>query len=169
MSDFFRDLTDPNLVFLRYALIAGLLGSVAFGMIGTYVVARRISYIAGAISHSVLAGVGAALFFTTSQQAAAPNEPAVMLGTVAAALLSALIIGLVSLYAKEREDTVIGAVWVIGMAIGLIFFAKTPGYVEPESYLFGNILMITRGDLWLIAALDLIVIFFGVLFSCPNL
>ena len=65
-------------------------------------------------------------------------------GALAAALLSAIIIGLVSLYARQREDTVISAVWAVGMAIGLVFFAKTPGYVDPMSYLFGNILLISR-------------------------
>ena len=61
-----------------------------------------------------------------------------MYGALAAALLSAVIIGLVSLYARQREDTVISAVWAVGMAIGLVFFAKTPGYVDPMSYLFGK-------------------------------
>ena len=87
-----------------------------------------------------------------------------MHGALAAALISALVIGLVSLYARQREDTVIGALWAIGMAVGLLFLKKTPGYFDPMSYLFGNILMITKGDLWIIAGLDVLVVGLGVFF-----
>jgi zinc transport system permease protein len=85
-------------------------------------------------------------------------------GAVVAALLSALLIGLVSLHAKQREDTVIGAIWSIGMAVGLLFIAKTPGYVEPMSYLFGNILLLTRDDIWMVFGLDLIIVLAGITF-----
>jgi zinc transport system permease protein len=87
-----------------------------------------------------------------------------MLGAVAAALGSALLIGGVSLRAKQREDTVIGAIWSVGMAIGLLFFAKTPGYADPMSYLFGDILLLTRADLLCVFALDALVIVLGVVF-----
>jgi zinc transport system permease protein len=85
------------------------------------------------------------------------SHRALLFGALAAALISALIIGLVSLYARQREDTVISAVWAVGMAIGLIFFAKTPGYVDPMSYLFGNILLISAGDVWLVLGMDVAV------------
>ena len=75
------------------------------------------------------------------------------------AILSALIIFFVSTKSKQREDTVINAVWAIGMSIGVLFMAKTPGYTDPSSYLFGNILLITKMDLLLLAILDLIVLF----------
>jgi zinc transport system permease protein len=84
-----------------------------------------------------------------------------MYGAVAAALASAVLIGLVSLYARQREDTVIGALWAVGMAVGLLFFAKTPGYADPMSYLFGDILLISRNDLWQVAALDVLVVGLG--------
>ena len=113
----------------------------SLGIVGTYVVTRRITYIAGAISHCVLGGIGAACICRSRVGLAWCNP---MYGAVAAALLAAVIIGLVSLYARQREDTVIGAVWAVGMAVGLLFFAKTPGYVDPMSYLFGNILLISR-------------------------
>ena len=77
--------------------------------------------------------------------------------------MAALVIGLVSLYAREREDTVIGAIWAVGMAVGLLFIAKTPGYIEPMSYLFGNILLITRRDLWMVLGLDALVVALGVI------
>jgi zinc transport system permease protein len=86
-------------------------------------------------------------------------------GAVIAALLAAVIIGLVSLWAKQREDTVIGALWAIGMGTGILFIAKTQGYNENlMSYLFGNILMVSPQDLWLIGGLDAFVIIIGLLF-----
>jgi zinc transport system permease protein len=72
--------------------------------------------------------------------------------------LSGIIIGFVSLKAKQREDTVINAIWAIGMSLGILFMAKTPGYVDPQSYLFGNILLITTQDLILMLILDIIVV-----------
>lgn len=147
MSDLFDALLDPRVAFLRYAFIAGLLASVSFGIMGSYVVARRISYIAGAISHSVLGGIGAAIYLRHGLGYVWCDP---LYGATAAALLSALIIGFASLYAGEREDTVIGAVWAVGMAIGLLCLYKTPGNYDPMSYLFGNILLISQRDLWLV-------------------
>jgi zinc transport system permease protein len=161
MIEFFRALFDADVPFLRYALLSGLLASVAFGIVGSYVVTRRIASIAGAISHSVLGGIGAALY---AQRALGWGWCHPMLGAVAAALLSAAIIGYVSLRAKEREDTAIGALWSIGMAVGLLFIARTPGYVDAMSYLFGNILLMGRGDLWLVLGLDALVVALAVLF-----
>jgi zinc transport system permease protein len=161
MTDLFHALLDPDIYFLRYAFIAGLLSSIAFGIIGTYVVVRRISYIAGAISHCVLGGIGAGLYLQL-KVGISWFDP--MYGAVIAALTAAVIIGLVSLYAGQREDTVIGALWAVGMALGLLFLARTPGYIDPMSYLFGNILIISKRDLWLVAGLDVLVIGLGVLF-----
>lgn len=160
MTDFFNTLLDPSISFLRYALIAGLLASVAFGIIGSYVVVKRITYIAGAIAHCVLGGIGAALFFS---QHYGLSWLTPMTGAVLAALAAALVIGLVSIHAQEREDSVISALWVSGMAAGIMFMAKTPGYIDPMSYLFGNILMISRQDLWTIVALDSCVVTLGIL------
>lgn len=148
--------------FLQYALAAGILASVACGMMGAYVVTRRITYIAGSISHCVLAGIGAARYLAVARGWDFIDP---QLGAVVAALAAALIIGLVSLYAKQREDTVIGAVWAIGMALGVLFIARTPGYNEDlMSYLFGNILMVTRQDLILIIVLDAVVVIITLLF-----
>ncbi len=155
MIEFFNALRDPDILFLRYAFIAGLLASVSFGIIGTYVVARRISSIAGAISHSVLCGVGVGLYLNT-KMGITWFMP--VYGAVIAALLAAVIIGTVGIYASQREDTIIAAVWSIGMAVGLLFLSITPGYTDPMSYLFGNILLISKNDLWLIFILDICVI-----------
>ncbi|HOM17412.1 MAG TPA: metal ABC transporter permease [Thermoguttaceae bacterium] len=156
MMDFVEALLDPRIAFLRYAVLVGLLASVAFGITGTYVVTRRISYLAAAIAHCVLAGVGAAVYL---QYLYGLWWLSPMLGAAAAAILSALLIGWVSLAARQREDTAIGAVWSIGMAVGLLFLQKTPGYLaDPMSYLFGDILLVGPGDLWSVAVLDLVVV-----------
>jgi zinc transport system permease protein len=157
--------------FLQLALLAGVLVSVACGIVGTYVVTRRITYIAGGIAHCVLGGIGAARYFAVMHgwqiyhpiYGWQPLHP--LHGAVVAALLAAIIIGVVSLRAKQREDTVIGALWAIGMATGVLFMAKTDGFsADPMSYLFGNILLVTRSDLWLIVTLDVVVVGLALLF-----
>jgi zinc transport system permease protein len=155
MAEFLAALIDPNLPFFRYAVITGLLASIPFGIIGTYVVVRRISYIAGAISHCILGGVGAGLYL---QNGMGITWFGPLHGAIVVALLAAVILSLVSMFAKQREDSVIGALWAAGMGIGLLFLAKTPGYVDPMSYLFGNILLITRTDIFLVLALDILVV-----------
>lgn len=160
MADFFSDLARFS--FLQYALAAGILASVACGVMGSFVVVRRITYIAGAIAHSVLGGMGAARY---AEVVHGVSWLTPLLGAAAAAVLSALVIGLVSLRVREREDTVIGAVWAVGMAVGIVFIFKTPGYGENlMSYLFGNILMVSPVDLWLMAGLDLLIVTAGLLF-----
>jgi len=142
--------------FLQYAIIAGLLASISCGVIGAYVVVRRITYIAGGISHCVLGGIGMARYFQVVYGWESFHP---IYGAIIAALLAAAVIGLVSLRAKQREDTVIGAVWAVGMAAGILFISKTPGYQEDlMSYLFGNILMVSPRDLWVILMLDLVIL-----------
>jgi zinc transport system permease protein len=160
MGLFLSDL--PHYPFLQYALITGVLASIACGIIGSYVVTKRISYIAGSIAHTVLGGLGAARYFQTVYHWEWLQP---LYGAVFAALLSAVIIGLVSMRAKQREDTVIGSLWAVGMATGILFIYKTPGYNEDLlSYLFGSILMVSPQDLWMIAGLDLLVVIAGILF-----
>lgn len=160
MLEFFHAL--PRYEFLQIALLSGVLASVACGVIGSYVVVRRISYMAGGIAHCVLGGMGAARYLAVVHGWTWLHP---LYGAVAAALIAAVIIGLVSLRAKQREDTAIGALWAIGMALGVLFIARTPGYqVELMSYLFGNILMVTRESLWLLVGLDAAVIGVGLLF-----
>jgi len=160
MSEFLDALRTYS--FLQYALVTGLLASVACGMVGTYVVTRRITIIAGSISHCILGGMGAAryLHVVYAWEWLHPLH-----GAVAAALLAAIVIGWVSLRARQREDTVIAATWAIGMAVGVLFIARTPGYGEDlMSYLFGNILLVSRADLWLIAGLDALVVALSLMF-----
>ena len=156
MSDFFAALASPDFPFIRNALFAGLLSSVLFGTIGALVTVRRIASLAGAISHAVLGGIGLALF--VSARGLIPGFPP-LAGALLFAVLAAIIIGIVSLKAKQREDTVINAIWAIGMSLGVLFLAKTPGYTDPTVYLFGNILLIAYRDLALLAIMDCIVLF----------
>jgi zinc transport system permease protein len=160
MGEFLSDLT--RYPFLQHALIAGVLASVACGIIGSYVVTKKISYIAGSIAHTVLGGLGAARYFQVVH-GWVWFDP--LYGAVLASLLAALAIGLVSMKARQREDTVIGALWAVGMAAGILFISQTPGYNEDlMSYLFGSILMVSAQDLWLIAGLDILVVIIGALF-----
>jgi zinc transport system permease protein len=148
--------------FLQYALAMAVLAGIACGIVGTYVVTRRISYIAGSIAHCVLGGMGAARYY---QVVLGWEWLSPLKGAVFAALAAAIIIGWVSLRAKQREDTVIGAIWAMGMAIGILFIYRTPGYNEElMSYLFGSILLISTGDLRLMVELDVLVIVLCLLF-----
>ncbi|HPY40793.1 MAG TPA: metal ABC transporter permease, partial [Thiolinea sp.] len=99
--------------------------------------------------HSVLAGMGAAVYYGF--------DP--LLGALIAAIVSALLIGWIRLNWKTQEDTLIGAIWAMGMAIGLLFISQTPGYTGSlTSYLFGNILLVPEQDVWFMAALDVLLL-----------
>ncbi len=161
MTEFITALNDPNVSFLRYALLTGILASIAFGIIGTYTVVRRIASIAGAISHCALGGIGVGLYF---QQVYSSSWLGPTSGAIVVALFAAVILSCISKYPGQREDTVIAALWGIGMATGLLFIAKTPGYSDPMSYLFGNILLLTRSDLYLVIFLDIIIVFVVLIF-----
>ena len=161
MIDFILRLGSPELSFLKYAFLIGIFGGVAFGIVGTYIVTRRISAIAGAIAHCILAGIGAAIFCS---QRLGWTWLHPLHGAIASALLAAIIIGMVSMYAKQREDTVIGAIWAIGMATGLLFLAGTTGYVDVEAYLFGNILLVSHGNFIMTLVLDVIILVPSILF-----
>ncbi|MCW8906631.1 MAG: metal ABC transporter permease [Sedimenticola sp.] len=135
--------------FLQNALIGGLLASIGCGIIGSYVVVKRIGYLAGGVSHSVLGGMGVAFFFGMSPLG----------GALVAAVASALLLGWVRLTWQEQEDTLIGALWAVGMAIGILFISRTPGYsVNLMSYLFGNILMVDSAGIWMMAGIDLLIL-----------
>jgi len=135
--------------------MGGILASVACGIIGSYVVVKQIGYLAGGIAHAVLGGMGVAYYLDRS-----PIE-----GALVAALVFAFILGWVSLRMQQQEDTIIGALWAGGMAIGILFISKTPGYnVDLMSFLFGNILMIASEDLYWIAGLDLLILVIVFLF-----
>ncbi|MCG8379762.1 MAG: metal ABC transporter permease [Proteobacteria bacterium] len=147
MTEFFTALIEYS--FLQHALLACLLASISCGVIGSYIVVKQISFLTGGIAHSVLAGMGIAYFYNVSP----------ILGAIVAALVSSILIGLISLRWKEHEDVLIAAFWSAGMAIGLLFLSRTPGYnIDLMSYLFGNILLISTNDLLLMLLLDLVIL-----------
>lgn len=141
--------------FMQHALVACLLASIGCGIIGTYVVVKRIGFLAGGIAHSVLAGMGVAYFFGGSP----------MVGAVAAALIAAVLIGWINLRWRQQEDILIAAFWSVGMAIGVVFISRTPGYsIDLMSYLFGNILLVSNYDLYIMLLLDIVIITLVMLF-----
>lgn len=141
---------------LLYAVFAGLMASVVSGIIGSYVVVKRIVFISGSISHSVLGGIGFCLWLERAKGVAWLSP---LYGALIAAILSALIIGWIHLHYRQREDTAIAALWSIGMAVGVLFISQTPGFnVELTNFLIGNILWVTPQDLTLLCGLDLLVI-----------
>jgi len=122
-------LFSADFPFLRNALFAGLLSAVLFGTIGAVVTVRRIASLAGAISHAVLGGIGLALYLSATGLVSGLPPIA---GALVFAVLAAVVIGAVTLRAKQREDTAINAIWAIGMSLGVLFMAKTPGYTDPS-------------------------------------
>ena len=153
MSSFLEAVATQS--FMQNALVGGILASVACGAIGSYVVVKRIGYLAGGIAHSVLGGMGIAYYLGRS-----PIE-----GALVSALVFAIILGWVSLRMQQQEDTIIGALWAGGMAVGILFISQTPGYnVDLMSFLFGNILMIASEDLYWIAGLDALILVIVFLF-----
>ncbi len=140
------------------ALWAGLLASISSGVIGSYVVVRRISFIAGSVAHSVLGGMGLCLWLQRTWDLKWAHP---MLGAFAAAIGSAILLGWIHLRFKQREDALIAAIWSTGMAIGVIFISLTPGSTaELMNFLFGNILWVTPFDLLSLFALDILVLTF---------
>jgi zinc transport system permease protein len=154
MLNFFSALSENP--FLLMALGAGFAASFASGIIGTYVVVKRIVSMSGSIAHSVLGGMGVCLWLkrTYGLDFLTPLQ-----GALAAGLFSALLMGWIHLKYREREDTVIAAIWATGMSIGVVFIALTPGYnVELTNFLFGNILWVSHSDLALLLSLDALII-----------
>ena len=141
--------------FMRHALMVGLLVSIACGVVGTYVVVKRIVFISGGISHTAYGGVGLGYLLGIPP----------MVGATAFTVLAALAMGEVSQRAKQREDTIIGIMWAVGMALGVIFVKLSPGYTgDLMSYLFGSILAVPLSDLYLILALDVVIVLVVLLF-----
>jgi len=141
--------------FMRNALLAGLLASIACGVIGTLVVVNRIVFISGGIAHAAYGGIGVSLFFGIAP----------LLGIGGFSLLIAAIMAVVTFENRQRSDTVIGVLWAFGMALGVILTDLTPGYnVDLMSYLFGSILAVPRSDIWLMLVLDAVILLIVVLF-----
>jgi len=135
--------------FMRNAVFAGLLVSVVCGVLGTLVVVNRIVFISGGIAHAAYGGIGLAFYLGL--------PPA--LGAALFSVVISMIMGVASLKGKQRADTIIGVMWALGMALGIILIDLTPGYgVDLMSYLFGSILSVPRSDIWYMLILDVAVL-----------
>ena len=136
--------------FMQNALIAGLLASIICGIMGTLVVVNRIVFLSGGIAHAAYGGIGLAFYFGWPYLA----------GTLGFSLGAALVMAAITLKARHRADTIIGVVWALGMAFGIILIDLTPGYnVDLMSYLFGSILTVPDTDLWVMVATGIIIVF----------
>jgi zinc transport system permease protein len=135
--------------FMQNALLAGLLASLACGVIGSLVVVNRQVFMAGGVAHTAYGGVGLAFFLGL------PVLPCAVGFTV----LAALIMALASFGRSERSDGIIGIMWAAGMAFGIILMDLTPGYnVDLMSYLFGSLLAVPRSDIWFMLLLDVLIL-----------
>ncbi|MBN2010431.1 metal ABC transporter permease [candidate division KSB1 bacterium] len=135
--------------FMRNALMAAILVSIACGIVGTFVVIRRIVFISGGITHAAFGGIGMGFFLGINP----------VLTAIPFSLLSALGIGMISRRVNMSEDSAIGMLWTVGMALGILFIGLTPGYApDLFSYLFGSILTVSNTDIIIMLILDIIIL-----------
>jgi zinc transport system permease protein len=143
--------------FMQNALIAGLLASVICGIMGTLVVVNRMVFLSGGIAHAAFGGIGLAFFLGWNY----------LVGTIAFSIMAAVIMAAITVKAKHRADTIVGVIWAIGMAIGIILLDLTPGYnVDLMSYLFGSILTVPDSDIWMMLCVGFAIV--GIVFYFYN-
>ncbi|MGA1939452.1 metal ABC transporter permease [Arcobacter sp. YIC-310] len=135
--------------FIQNALFAGVLISIASGIIGSLVVVNRLTFLTGGIAHSSYGGIGLAIYLGIP----------VLFGATVFAIITAVIIAMLTLKNRNRADSIIGLMWAFGMALGIIFVDLTPGYnVDLMSYLFGSIIAVSSGDVLYMSILDIFII-----------
>lgn len=144
--------------FFRHALLGSLFASIACGIIGTYIVTRRLVFISGGITHASFGGIGLGLYAGISP----------LLSAAIFSVLSAFGVEWLSKRKDMREDSAIAVFWTFGMAVGIIFSFLAPGFTpDLSAFLFGNILTITPTDIWMLATLSVLLILFFTLFLNP--
>ena len=135
--------------FFQRVLVAGLLASIACGILGTYVVAKRITSLSGGLAHAAFGGVGLGYL--------AGFNP--MLGAAGFGVVAGVVLGLAQQKLRAGLETLISMVWAVGMALGIVFVALAPGYApDLMSYLFGNLLFVSWDYVALVAGLDLVIV-----------
>ena len=141
--------------FVRHALAAGLLAAALCGIVGTFVVVKRLVFLTGGVSHAAFGGLGICYFLGIDYR----------WGAAAAAVGSALALAGAGRGRGRSQDAVIGTLWAVGMAVGVVFLHLTPGYAPNlMTYLFGNILTVGRADVLLTAALVAVLLLLLALF-----
>ena len=147
-----------NYTFFQHALLGSLFASIACGIIGTYIVTRRLVFISGGITHASFGGIGIGLYTGISP----------ILAAAIFSVLSAFGVEWLSKRKDMREDSAIAVFWTFGMAIGIIFSFLAPGFTpDLSAFLFGNILTITLTDIWMLVTLSIILIGFFYFFLTP--
>jgi len=135
--------------FFQQALLLGLLSSIACGIVGSFVVVKRLSGIAGSIAHCAFGGVGIGVLLGFNP----------LLGALGFGLGCTLLLAFIRLNYKQREDVLLSAVWAVGMSVGLICVSFAGGMGnDVTGYLFGNVLLTTPADLWFLALLDGVIV-----------
>jgi zinc transport system permease protein len=152
MNELHAFFTEP---LLRPVLLAGILASILCGALGTFVVLRRLTFLSGGLSHAAFGGLGVCHFLGWAPQ----------LGALSTAAVAALVLGPMERERARSQDAFIGVLWAVGMAVGMLFLHLTPGY-PPDlgAYLFGSILLVGPRELWILAAVDAVVLLALLLF-----
>ncbi len=141
--------------FMLNALLASMLASIACGIIGTYIVIKRLVFLSGGISHSAYGGIGLGYLFSFNP----------IFGAVGTSILGAMFVTYMRKNKLENEDTLIGIIWALGMALGVLFIGLAPGYApDLMSYLFGNILTVSSTELYLMGAANLVIVLVVIVF-----
>ena len=155
--EFFNDLLQYG--YLSNALTACVLSGIACGIVGTYVVCRRMVFLAGGITHASFGGLGIAFWMGANPIG----------GALVFAVLSALGIEWAGSRGRIREDSAIGIIWSVGMAVGALFMSLRPGYTSGDlsAYLFGSIITVTREDVIALAVLTLLILVGAALWLRP--
>jgi len=134
---------------MQNALLAAILVGIACGIVGTFIVTKRIVFISGGITHAAFGGIGLGYLIGINP----------VLAAIPFSLASALGIGLLSKKVRVNEDSAIGILWAVGMALGVLFIGIAPGYApDLFSYLFGSILTVPSADLFTMLALDVVIV-----------
>lgn len=137
------------LPFFQKSLLAGLLIGVATGLVGAFVVINRMTFLAGGVAHAAYGGIGLAAFM---------GWPVTLTASLYSIVLSA-VMGTVLQKRRDRVDALIGVMWALGMAMGILLLSKTPGYnADMMSYLFGSILLVDSDSLWVMLVLDVVIL-----------
>ncbi|WP_071396314.1 metal ABC transporter permease [Bacillus tuaregi] len=137
--------------FLQHAVWSAILISIVSGIIGTIIMEKKMVMMSGGIAHTAFGGIGLGYFLGITP----------MLGALLFAVAASFGIATIQRRQQTNADILIALFWSIGMAAGIIFIAFTPGYPpDMSTYLFGDILTVSKSDLWMMLALDAIVVFF---------
>ncbi|OGI10551.1 MAG: hypothetical protein A2Y40_04420 [Candidatus Margulisbacteria bacterium GWF2_35_9] len=135
--------------FMRHAIYAAILASIACGIVGTFVVVKRLVFLSGGIAHTAFGGIGLGYYLGWNP----------VLTMIPFSMAAAILISIIRRFTKLSEDSAIGMLWAFGMALGILFIGLTPGYTpDLFTYLFGNILTVPVEDLLMMIGLDVLLL-----------